>query len=203
LCSHPSKLAIDAPGPFLRVLLLRAAAWRSIRLPKMIHDYFAVMQLPDVVTIYHRLVLSLRPKDIIATFNWDPFLFEACRRNYRHAPMPRVIFLHGSVAVGYCTAHRRKGPRASACPECGNPFDASRLLYPIGKKDYSSDPFIAAKWSGMRGALASAFAITIFGYGALTSARYEKSLGTPALVPRPACGKAPMTRLGNRRGRSL
>jgi hypothetical protein len=134
-----------------------------------VHDYFAGMQLPDDATIYDRIVLSLRPKDVIATFNWDPFLFDACCRNHHRAPMPRLIFLHGSVAVGYCTAHRRKGPRASACPECGKRFEASRLLYPIGKKDYASDPFIEAEWRGLRGALASAFAITIFGYGAPTS----------------------------------
>lgn len=65
-----------------------------------VHGYFANMALPDQPTIYDQLVLSLRPKDIIATFNWDPFLFEACRRNHRVAPMPRVIFLHGSVSIG-------------------------------------------------------------------------------------------------------
>ncbi len=134
-----------------------------------VHAYFSAMQLPDTVTIYDRLVLSLRPKDVIATFNWDPFLFDACRRNHRYAPMPRVIFLHGSVAVGYCSAHRQKGPKGAACPVCSEPFEPSRLLYPISKKDYASDPFIAAEWSGLRGALASAFAITIFGYGAPTS----------------------------------
>jgi hypothetical protein len=126
------------------------------------------MRMPDAVTVYDRLVLSLRPKDVIATFNWDPFLFEACR-HHRHTPMPRMIFLHGSVAVGYCTTDRRKGPNGSPCPVCGQPFEASCLLYPIGQKDYASDPFIAAEWTGLRGALASAFAITIFGYGAPAS----------------------------------
>lgn len=134
-----------------------------------VHAYFSAMQLPDAATIYDRLVLSLRPKDVIATFNWDPFLFEACRRNHRTSSMPRVIFLHGSVSVGYCSEHRRKGPRDSACPVCRRPFEASRLLYPIASKDYASDAFIKAEWDGLRGALASAFAITVFGYGAPTS----------------------------------
>ncbi|HRN87908.1 MAG TPA: hypothetical protein PK271_04840 [Hyphomicrobium sp.] len=134
-----------------------------------VHAYFTAMQLPDVATIYDRLVLSLRSKDVIATFNWDPFLFEACRRNCRHAPMPRLIFLHDSVSVGYCSAHRQKGPRAGACPKCETPFTPSRLLYPIAQKNYTSDPFIAAEWAGLRTALSQAFAITIFGYGAPTS----------------------------------
>jgi cyclic nucleotide-binding protein len=29
---------------------------------------------PELLTLYDHLVLSLRPKDVIATFNWDPFL---------------------------------------------------------------------------------------------------------------------------------
>ena len=80
--------------------------------------------------------------------------------------MPRVIFLHGSVAVGYCKEHRRKGPRTSACPICGKPFTPTRLLYPVGQKDYTSDPFIKAEWDGLRSALRNAFSITVFGYGA-------------------------------------
>jgi len=35
-----------------------------------------------------RLVLSLRSKYVIATFNWDPILVDACRRNARLAGIP-------------------------------------------------------------------------------------------------------------------
>src|SRR5690606_24545958 len=38
-----------------------------------VFDYFKDMKLPNEPTIYDYLVLSLRPKDLIATFNWDPF----------------------------------------------------------------------------------------------------------------------------------
>lgn len=145
----------------------RAASVAAIE--AQVHAYFSGMRLPETVTLYDRLVLSLRLKDVIATFNWDPFLFEACRRHHRHTPIPRIIFLDGSVAVGYCATDRRKGPNGSSCPVCGQPFEASRLLFPIGQKDYATDPFIAAEWTGLRGALASAFAITIFGYGAPAS----------------------------------
>ena len=40
-----------------------------------VDEYFADLELPGHPTIYDRLVLSLREKDLIATFNWDPFLY--------------------------------------------------------------------------------------------------------------------------------
>lgn len=134
-----------------------------------IEHYFSNLELPDAPTIYDYLVLSLRPKDIIATFNWDPFLFQACQRNHRVAAMPRLAFLHGNVAVGSCASHRTKGPKGSGCPSCGEPLAPSRLLYPISKKDYANDPFIAAEWGGLRTSLRNAFGVTFFGYGAPTS----------------------------------
>ena len=44
---------------------------------KKIYDYFSALKLPEVPTIYDYLVLSLRDKDLIATFNWDPLLWQA------------------------------------------------------------------------------------------------------------------------------
>lgn len=38
-----------------------------------VYNYFKSMKLPEEATIYDYLVLSLRPRDVIATFNWDPF----------------------------------------------------------------------------------------------------------------------------------
>jgi hypothetical protein len=32
------------------------------------------LELPDHPTVYDHLLLSLRKKDAIFTFNWDPFL---------------------------------------------------------------------------------------------------------------------------------
>lgn len=52
-----------------------------IEIEERVHDYFKDMRLPDEPTIYDYLVLSLRPKDLIATFNWDPFLYQAFIRN--------------------------------------------------------------------------------------------------------------------------
>ncbi len=46
-----------------------------------IYEYFESLELPDEPTLYDHLILSLREKDVIATFNWDPFLFQAAARN--------------------------------------------------------------------------------------------------------------------------
>ena len=48
---------------------------------EIVYNYFSSLQLPDIPTLYDHILLSLRPKDIVATFNWDPFLFDAWNRN--------------------------------------------------------------------------------------------------------------------------
>src|ERR1700690_1135045 len=61
--------------------------------------YFSELRLPDRPTIYDYLVLSLRDKDLIATFNWDPLLIDAYRRNRSIKKLPRIAFLHGNVGI--------------------------------------------------------------------------------------------------------
>ena len=64
-----------------------------------VFQYFSSLGLRDEPTIYDHLLLSLRPKDVIATFNWDPFLIQAASR--RNVPeMPKIAFLHGNVLEG-------------------------------------------------------------------------------------------------------
>src|ERR1700720_1846617 len=46
------------------------------KIETVVHDYFSSLELPDRPTIYDHLLLSLRKKDAVFTFNWDPFLFE-------------------------------------------------------------------------------------------------------------------------------
>src|ERR1043166_171626 len=106
------------------------------------------MELPDQATLYDHLVLSLRGKDIIATFNWDPFLWQAIARNWRPQQLPIPLFLHGNTAIGVCLDHRPivVRPRAQLCPRCKKPLQDSKLLYPVGKKNYSEDPFITSSW---------------------------------------------------------
>lgn len=132
----------------------------------IIDNYFSQLQLPDHPTIYDHLVLSMRPKDFIATFNWDPFLYLACLRNHKVAQMPKVAYLHGSVAVGFCEKDRRKGKRGSRCSICGNPFSPSQLLYPIKKKDYNAGIFVKGEWESLKSHMKHAMILSIFGYGA-------------------------------------
>ena len=68
---------------------------------RLITEYFEDLELPDTATIYDYLVLGLRPKDTIATFNWDPLLLLAHYRNRNVAELPDIRFLHG--CVGYFT----------------------------------------------------------------------------------------------------
>jgi hypothetical protein len=131
-----------------------------------IWDYFSRLRLPDYPTIYDHLVLSLRDKDLIATFNWDPFLYQACWRHNKKAKLPMVAYLHGSVSIGYCLTDMRKGLIGRRCSVCNKQYSPSKLLYPIKKKDYSLDPFIRGEWKALRGYLEHAYMLTIFGYSA-------------------------------------
>jgi hypothetical protein len=131
-----------------------------------VREYFSQLELPNYPTLYDHLVLSLREKDVIATFNWDPFLYRSCWRNSQRVKLPHVTYLHGNVAVGYCLQDNIAGWIGSKCRKCGRNFTPSELLYPIKRKDYSKDPFIRAEWENLRNALRHAYILTIFGYGA-------------------------------------
>lgn len=135
-------------------------------LEDLLHAYFAAMRLPNEVTLYDLLLLSLREKDIVATFNWDPFLAQAFRRNRSLLRLPKILFLHGNVEVGACREHRRSGFVEQRCSECGNLMEPSRLLFPVKHKDYTSDPFIHSEWAQLQFALEHAYLVTIFGYSA-------------------------------------
>ncbi len=67
---------------------------RSLReeIEAKVWSYFDRLQLPDAPTLYDCLLLSMRPKDCIATFNWDPFLAKAFLRNREFAPLPKILF---------------------------------------------------------------------------------------------------------------
>jgi len=133
-----------------------------------VFDYFKDMELPNEPTIYDYLVLSLRPKDLIATFNWDPFLYQAFIRNGKVADMPYLSFLHGNVAIGYSMEDKRCGPSGWYSKATNNYFKPTRLLYPIDHKDYISDEFISIEWDRLKAWLESDSTkrVTIFGYGA-------------------------------------
>ena len=131
-----------------------------------VEGYFSSLALPDRPTIYDHLVLSLRPKDVIATFNWDPFLWNACVRNRGFSDLPHVLFLHGSVATAYCPCCKIVTYRKKTCSTCNRALIPSPLLFPVKEKDYQADPSISAHWNRLQAALKQAWAITVFGYGA-------------------------------------
>jgi hypothetical protein len=153
--------------------LTRDATKATIRetLEQAIFAYFASLELPDEPTLFDHLVLSLRPKDVIATFNWDPFLIQAVRRNGHVGGAPRLLFLHGNVLEAYCERDRVHGIRGAKCSRCGQPFAVGKLLYPIAEKDYENDPAIQSSWRSVKWAFENAFMVTFFGYGAPQSDR--------------------------------
>lgn len=136
------------------------------RLEAEIRAYFAAMVIPPHVTIYDRLILSLREKDLIASYNWDPFLAQAFKRNRHLRRLPKLAFLHGNVEIGSCIDHRRSGFTDQRCSVCSKPFTASKLLFPVKHKNYAEDPFIKGEWENLRRYLARAYFVTIFGYSA-------------------------------------
>lgn len=136
-----------------------------------VYDYFSSLSLPDKPTIYDYLVMALRSKDLIATFNWDPFLYQAWCRNKEHGSKPMIRFLHGSVAIGYDEEDLRSGPAGWFRRDNLHLLKRTPLLYPTGEKNYEEDPFINREWSRLREALhnKSTKRVTIFGYSAPVS----------------------------------
>lgn len=135
-------------------------------LERQVYGYFSKLLLPETATDYDYLLLSLRPKDLIATFNWDPLLVQAFKRHEGKISLPQLAFLHGNVAIGCCEKDRRCGRIDDDCGICGKPFKPTTLLYPVRDKQYSSNPFIQSQWELLSWNLNRAYFLTIFGYSA-------------------------------------
>lgn len=133
---------------------------------KRIHDYFSGLELPNSLTIYDYLLLGLREKDAIFTFNWDPFLLQSYLRCSGVAKLPSVYFLHGNVAVGLCLNCKVKGNAGQLCGKCGKPLQNTELLFPVKQKNYNSNPYLINEWDSLRRYLQHAYFVTIFGYRA-------------------------------------
>lgn len=139
-------------------------------LEERIYQYFDGMALPEEPTIYDLLVLSLTPKDVIATFNWDPLLIQAYVRCTRITHnLPHILCLHGNVAMGYCQEHVEFGVKDATCPICKKVFPPVKLLYPVKEKNYKDDEYISKCWEAVDCILNDSYMVTIFGYSAPSS----------------------------------
>ncbi len=139
-------------------------------LEAVVFEYFSSLRLPNEPTIYDLLVLSLRKKDVIATFNWDPLLIQAIQRNHRVTNnLPSLLFLHGNVAHGYCAEDCFQGPRGERCQRCGVVLRGDKLLFPVRQKNYSDDASIDKAWEVTKVALKESLVVTVFGYSAPTA----------------------------------
>jgi hypothetical protein len=131
-----------------------------------VREYFSSLQLPNEATLYDLLVLSLRGKDLIASFNWDPFLVQAYCRNSGTGELPEITFLHGNVEIGICRKDGIRGRLGNKCRVCQELLEPSRLLFPVKQKDYNADEYIRGEWERLRDFLKRAYYVTIFGYSA-------------------------------------
>ncbi|MEZ4720899.1 MAG: hypothetical protein R2813_03370 [Flavobacteriales bacterium] len=140
------------------------------QMEKRVYRYFEEMDLPAEPTLYDYLILSLRhKKDVIATFNWDPFLYKAYIRNAEFTKSPGVLFLHGCVSLGFDKSNGTSGPAGWISKQTLQRLEPTKLLYPVDKKDYSSDPFIDGQWKQLRIEVGRAERVTVFGYSAPSS----------------------------------
>ena len=161
----------DAPIDNLESLysyLAKEKKYDKVRstLEEAIYKIMSEFDIPEELTIYDFLILSLRGKDCIATFNWDPLLVQAYNRSTKYTDnLPRLLFLHGNVAISYCDACGRYSPNlVKKCPQCKNQLQKSPLLYPIEEKSYSDNSFINGQWNTLLSYIEDAGMLTIFGY---------------------------------------
>ena len=140
------------------------------KLEEQIYTYFSNLRLPDKPTEYDYLILSLRDKDLIASFNWDPLLLEAWNRVGKITKnRPQLAFLHGNVCVGKCETCEEVGHITRRCSKCNRDFKPGKILFPVKKKNYRSDIAISNAWNIVKKHITNAGLVTFFGYSAPSS----------------------------------
>ena len=177
LVENASLVNLDLESQFT---WLRESAMHRDRLNEIediMYEYFSSLALPDNPTIYDHLILGLREKDVIATFNWDPFLILAHARNRTISNLPEIRFLHGCVQYASCPNHDVLGRLGERCPICKGGLIESSMLFPYSDKDYTKDRIISRDWAFVTNRLKEAFHLTIFGYsGPATDYKAKKLL---------------------------
>lgn len=145
-------------------------------LENRVRNYFGNLILPDTPTIYDYLLLSLRGKDFVFTFNWDPLLIQAHNRVSTYTDdLPTMGFLHGNTALGLCSeCHQAQHISNKRCVNCGKQtVIPSKLLYPVREKTYD-DFYIKTAWDSFLHYLSGCTLLTVFGYGAPASDKKAK-----------------------------
>ena len=137
-----------------------------LEIQEKIRSYFSSLQISENPTIYDYLLLTLRKKDVIATFNWDPLLAQAHERNINIGNIPEIFYLHGNVGIGICLEHHMRGFIWQDWMKCARPLTPMELLFPVRDKNYTDEPFITHQWQQLELYLQNAYWITIFGYSA-------------------------------------
>jgi len=62
-----------------------------------------------------------------------------------------------------------RGNNGTRCHQCGEQLIRTKLLYPVGEKNYHLDEFISRQWATLADLLKHTYMVSIFGYGAPTS----------------------------------
>lgn len=139
-------------------------------LENRVRKYMMKFELPMSATIYDFLILGLSKNDLIATFNWDPLLVQSITRISRYTSnTPKIAFLHGNVAAGYCKKCNLFGNQGMRCRRCTSNLADLPLLFPVKNKDYRKDLSIRSAWECFADFLHKAPIVTIFGYSAPVS----------------------------------
>ena len=140
----------------------------ATELENRIISSFSEYVIPDEPTVYDYLLLSLRSKDYIFTFNWDDLILQAYQRAWKIThDLPQLIFLHGNIGVGRCpSCNAVESLRNEYCRKCGHELVRPKILFPIKEKNYKDDPYIKNSWDGFLDLLSRATIVTIFGYSA-------------------------------------
>ncbi len=141
-----------------------------IAMENTLYDYFLKVHLPETLTIYDQLILSLTDKDCIISFNWDSLLIQAYNRVSEITQnKPELCFLHGNVGAGFCEECETFGAIQNTCHRCGKRYSRTPLLYPVEQKDYNSNIFIRKQWATARDYISRAGKVSVYGYRAPSS----------------------------------
>lgn len=137
-------------------------------LEQKIYSFYSSLIIPDRPTAYDYLILSLRDKDSIFSFNWDNLLVQAYSRCMKITTnLPQMYFLHGNVGVSYCKhCHILQKKSNYTCIKCGKVLEPTQLLYPVKNKDYTASQYLQEVWGTFEKQLDTASILTVFGYSA-------------------------------------